>query len=68
MLAQKELYKKEQWRVCQNYFASHRPALKVAAVGVISTEAVKPLHEFSPEEIESTAREISKKLEGRFRQ
>lgn len=66
VLAQKELFKKDRWRSCQNYFSSNRPEAHEVAGGMRSTEAVEPLHDISQAEIHKAAREISKELESRL--
>jgi hypothetical protein len=67
VLAQKEFYKKERWRVCQNYFVAHRPSAFDVPGGVQSTEAVEPLQGLSPQELSSIAADISKQVAERIR-
>lgn len=65
-LAQKELYKKERWRVCQNYFSVHRPPIIEERGGLRSTEAVAPLGDLTSEQLAKTAQDVSKKLKERL--
>lgn len=67
VLAQKEFYKKERWRICQNYFVAHRPSAHSAPGGVQSTEAVRPLEALSHQQLSAVAGDISKQFEERIR-
>jgi hypothetical protein len=66
ILAQKEHYKKDRWRSCQNYFSANRPVAQEIAGGMKSTDAIVPLPDISQQQIAASAQEISKKLESRL--